>query len=210
MSISHNEFFKPKASRVEAFSDGVFAIIITLLVLEIKIPHLQDTLSNQQAFNALLALFPKIISFVLSFIYIAAFWVNHHQFFQLLSSMNRGLMWQNIALLLCLSFVPFPTASMGEYPHNAVALAFFALILTLSGVCFNIMWWYAARHGLFNESVTKDYIEKGMRLGLIGPILYALAAGVAFLIPLAAWFIFIMIPVYYFSPRDWRGGFRNK
>lgn len=190
--------FKPKMSRVEAFSDGVLAIIITLLVLELKVPHLHDVLSRGEAFESLNHLAPKFLSFVLSFIYIAIFWVNHHHFFDLIKRIDTPLVWQNNALLLCLSFIPFPTAFMGDYPKNSIALGLFAVILMLAGICFNVMWHYASQNGLMRDEVSKAFIAKAKRKGALGPICYAIAGAAAFVMPLAAWAIFIFIPIYYF------------
>jgi uncharacterized membrane protein len=191
--------FKP--SRVEAFSDGVLAIIITLLVLELKVPHLVDAMSRGEAFSALGALTPKILSFILSFIYVATFWVNHHHFFHLVKEVNEGLVWQNNSLLLCLSFIPFPTAFIGDYPQNAVALSFFAFVLTLAGIVFNVMWQYSYKRGLLNEDiVTPAYIKKAKRMGMLGPICYFVAGISAFIMPMVAWALLILIPAYYLLP----------
>jgi uncharacterized membrane protein len=205
MNPSHSfaELFKPRPSRVEAFSDGVMAIIITLLVLEIHTPHIHDPLSSQQMSSALIGLSAKFLSFILSFLYIATFWVNHHHFFHFVTHMNRGLMWLNSLLLLFLSFIPFPTALIGEYPYNAAALALFAIILVLAAFVFNLMWRYAARHRLLHESATPEFIQHVSKRGTLGPIIYGVAAAAAFIHPLIAWGIFIFVPVYYFSPSEW-------
>jgi Endosomal/lysosomal potassium channel TMEM175 len=102
------------ASRVEAFSDGVLAIVITLLVLEIKTPRLHSTENVGQAWLALVDLVPKFASFFLSFFFIAVFWVNHHRLFALIRKVDWGILWLNNLLLLLLCFVPFPTAFIGD------------------------------------------------------------------------------------------------
>lgn len=127
-------FHFPPTTRIEAFSDGVLAIIITLLVLEIKVPELHNAHSIAEAFHALNALTPKFLSFVLSFVFVAVFWVNHHQFFHLVRHADRWLLWLNNLLLLTLSFVPFPTAFIGDYPRNPVALALFGVALMAAGI----------------------------------------------------------------------------
>jgi uncharacterized membrane protein len=192
-------------ARVEAFSDGVFAIIITLLVLEIKVPHLHDVFSNHEAWDALKELTPKFVSFILSFFYIATFWVNHHQFFHVLKETNSKLIWLNNFLLLLLAFVPFPTGFMGEYPHNSVALALFSVILMLAALSFTFMWHYAMRKKLVDQSIPAAYFVTGLKRGLLGPVLYGAAAVIAFIEPWGAWAIFFFVPVYYFLPLQWRG-----
>ena len=141
--------------RVEAFSDGVLAIVITLLVLEIRVPHLHDALSGAEALAALRVLIPKFGSFLLGFAYVAIFWVNHHRFFTLLRESDSNFVWLNNLLLLFLCFIPFPTAFIGEYPSNAVSLALFALVLMGAGAVFTAMWHYAYHRGLMNRSVSE-------------------------------------------------------
>lgn len=187
----------PGPGRLEAFSDGVLAIAITLLVLEIKVPHLEAGQDVRATLLALLALTPKFVSYLLSFVFIAVFWVNHHQFFRLVRQVDAGLLWRNILLLLALSFIPFPTGMIGEYPRNPVALALFALVLMAAGIAFNLMWRHSQARRLFHADVSATLVERATQRGLIGPALYALAAAAAFLLPAAAWTLFILIPLIY-------------
>jgi len=194
---------RPHTARVEAFSDGVFAIIITLLVLEIKVPYLHNGLSSPEAWAALKVLSPKFLSFILSFLYIAIFWVNHHHFFMIIAHMNRGLMWLNNFVLLFLSFVPFPTAFIGDYPHNSVALALFGAVLLVAASLFTIMWHYAVDKKLVHKNVPSDMLELGKKRGLLGPICFGMSIVLAFVAPVLAWILFILVPVYYFLPLKW-------
>lgn len=97
-------------SRVEAFSDGVFAIIVTLLVLEIKVPHLAHDASAAELATALYTLLPKLLSWVISFLMVCVIWVNHHRILDQIVHITHGIFWFNALLLLCYSFIPFPTA----------------------------------------------------------------------------------------------------
>lgn len=187
----------PGPGRLEAFSDGVLAIAITLLVLEIKAPHLEASQDVRATLLALLALTPKFVSYLLSFVFIAVFWVNHHQFFRLVRQVDAGLLWRNILLLLALSFIPFPTGMIGEYPRNPVALALFALVLMVAGIAFNLMWRHSQARRLFHTDVSAPLVERAKIHGLVGPALYALAAVMAFMLPAAAWIMFIAIPALY-------------
>ena len=184
--------------RLEAFSDGVFAVALTLLVLEIRVPHLHDALSAPEAWEALEVLGPKFGSFLLSFAYVAVFWVNHHHFLDLIEDVDPGLLWLNILLLLCMCFVPFPTAFIGEYPDNPVGLAVFAMVLMGAGLVFTLMWPYAHRRGLMRSSVRKQAVKDVVRSGMLGPPLYAAAALAAFRLPGLAWLIFTTVPAYFF------------
>jgi uncharacterized membrane protein len=187
----------PGPGRLEAFSDGVLAIAITLLVLEIKVPHLAAPADGREALAALVALGPKFLGYLLSFFFIAVFWVSHHRFFRLIAQVDSGLLWLNVLLLLALSFIPFPTAMIGEYPSNPVSLALFAVVLMLAGIAFNLMWRHARSQQLYHAGVAPATVSRAAARGLIGPVAYGLAALVAFLFPPAAWAIFIVIPLVY-------------
>lgn len=187
----------PGPGRLEAFSDGVLAIVITLLVLEIKAPHLASASDGGEALAALAALGPKFLGYLLSFFFIAVFWVNHHRFFRLVARVDTRLLWLNILLLLALSFIPFPTAMIGEYPGNPVSLSLFAVVLMLAGVAFNLMWRQAQARQLFHAGVSPVVAASAAARGLIGPVAYGLAALVAFIFPAAAWAIFIVVPLVY-------------
>ena len=187
----------PGPGRVEAFSDGVLAIAITLLVLEIHVPQLVVATSAREAWVALVTLAPKLLSYLLSFLFIAVFWVNHHGFFRLIRHVDVALLWLNIMLLLALSFIPFPTAMIGEYPRNPLALALFSVVLMLAGIVFNLMWRHSESHGLFHSGISLAMVGRATVLGLIGPALYGLAAVVAFVFPLATWALLIVVPLIY-------------
>lgn len=118
--------------RIEAFSDGVFAILITIMVLELHAPE-GDT------FEALKPLIPKFISYVLSFIYLGIYWNNHHHLFQAVKHVNGSILWRNILLLFCLSLVPFATAWMGENHFSPQTVAMYGIILLLPALAYPIL-----------------------------------------------------------------------
>jgi TMEM175 potassium channel family protein len=188
------------ASRVEAFSDAVLAIVMTLLVLEIKTPRLHSTENVGQAWLALVDLAPKFASFFLSFFFIAVFWVNHHRLFALIRKVDWGILWLNNLLLLLLCFVPFPTAFIGDHPRNPLALALFALVLMSAGIAFNLMWRHGRRNHLTEETLPVEPINRAIRRGLYGPMAYAIAAIAAFLAVPVSWLIFFAVPVFYAFP----------
>lgn len=188
-------------NRIEAFSDGVLAIVITLLVLEIKSPELHTPTSSLEAWHALIALAPKFASFVLSFLFIAVFWVNHHRFFLLVRRSDWGLLWSNNLLLFLLCTIPFPTAFLGDHPRNPVAVALFAFLLLLAGLAFNGMWRQARRRRLIDESVRDEIVNAAIARGLAGPAAYACAALLSPIALPASWVIFLVVPVFYAWPQ---------
>jgi uncharacterized membrane protein len=148
----------------------------------------------------LFGLAPKFLGYVLSFLFIAVFWINHHRFFQLIERVDSGLLWLNTLLLLAVSFIPFPTAFIGEYPWNGTALALFAVALMVAGLSFHLMWRRSKSRGLFHVHVHSDAVQRAVTRGMVGPALYAVAAIVAFILPIGSWILFVSIPVYYALP----------
>lgn len=190
-----------ETTRVEAFSDGVLAIVITLLVLEIKVPHLESVQDINASISALIGLAPKFLGYFLSFVFIAIFWVNHHRFFRLVKRVDNGLLWLNNSLLLSLSFTPFPTAWIGEYPSNAIGLVLFSTVLMVAGITFNLMWRYANRAGLFYDTINPQTIKQAEKLGLLGPVIYFVAGIFSFVLPSATWVLFFVVPLIYAVPQ---------
>jgi uncharacterized membrane protein len=191
-------------SRVEAFSDGIFAIIITLLVLEIKVPHIEEHHSSQTLLAALLKLFPKFMGWIISFFTVAVIWVNHHKLFKQFGQLDHGIFWWNALLLLWTTFIPFPTAVLGDYPENATSVIFYGLVMALMASSFTLMRWYVLRNPeLFEETVDIGRFRKGTIASLIfGPVLYLSGVAASFLHPYLSFAIYLAIPVYFiFSER---------
>ena len=132
--------------RVEAFSDGVMAIAITLLILEVKVPHPSGTTSID-LLRELLRLWPSYFALILSFVMIGIYWANHHYVFKLFDKTDHGLNLLNLLFLLCISFLPFPTAVLGSYmldeANQTTAATFYAVGLLLPAVSWTLMWLYA-------------------------------------------------------------------
>jgi len=144
----------PSTARLEAFSDGVIAIIVTPnLIFEVYVPELGD-LSMQSVLTGLIGIAPKFISFAVSFFTVAIFWVNHHHFFQRITHTDWKLLWHNNALLFWLAVVPFTTAFIGEYPTQPLVVALYSLTLCLAGLSFSLMGKYVFfKSNLMPESV---------------------------------------------------------
>lgn len=121
-----------KKGRLEAFSDGVLAIILTIMVLEMKAPE-------ETAFDALIPVLPVFLSYVLSFIYVAIYWINHHHLFQATSTISTGVLWANMHLLFWLSLIPFVTSWLGENHLEPIPVAFYGGVLFMSAVAFRLL-----------------------------------------------------------------------
>lgn len=170
-------------NRLEAFSDGVFAIAITLLVLEIKVP-----LSNTALGAEFLQLWSSYLAYVVSFVVIGAIWINHHAMFQHIVRVDGTLLLLNVLHLMPIAFLPFPTAVLAEAFHRGtdepVAAAFYGGILTVIGIFVNAMWRYAAYgYRLLDPHLTAKKVRQIGRQFIIGPIVYAIATVVELVMP---------------------------
>jgi uncharacterized membrane protein len=187
-----------ETSRIEAFSDGVFAIAITLLILEIKIPPVsQAHLSTQ-----LLEQWPSYFAFLLSFLFIGIMWINHHRLFTHIRRANNGLLFLNLFLLLGVSAVPFPTAVLAVHLSSAgarTAAALYNGTYVVIAVLFNLLWGYAVSKNLL-DSATLESAATISRQYAFGPLLYAVCLGLVWInVPLslavnAALAVFFAIP----------------
>jgi uncharacterized membrane protein len=186
-------------TRVEAFSDGIFAIIITLLVLEIKVPAIENHNSSIELFNALAQLLSKILSWLVSFIIVCVIWVNHHLIFQQIKTVSHTLFWLNANLLLWCAFIPFPSALLGDYVTNSAAQMVFGIVLSIMAFSFVLIRLYLIRNPiLLNDNVNMDHYKTAMKQSVIfGPVLYLAGAFSSLIHPYLAFGIFFFIPLYF-------------
>lgn len=185
-------------NRLEAFSDGVLAIIITLLVLEIKVPHIEGEINSQSLVNSLSQLLPKFFSWALSFFMVLIMWVNHHKILSEVTYADNGLFWWNGLLLFFISFVPFPTAFIGDYFSQPVSTAFFGICLGLAGSSFYFLRKHLHKHpGLLKPEVDLSHYKKLLNKSLLSPILYFSGAGLAFVSIHISLVIYLVVPVYF-------------
>lgn len=192
-------------ARLEAFSDGVFAIAITLLVLELKLPGEPE--SDSGLLHELLHLWPSYLSYVVSFLLIGMIWMNHHRMFHHIRRVDGMLLGLNNLLLLSVSFLPFPTHVLAESVHAGhgehVAAVFYGLELVVGGICFNAVWWYASLgHRLIGDTMTPaEASALRLRWG-VGPVLYLVAALLGLLSAAASLVMYVGLLVgYYFDLR---------
>lgn len=177
-------FERKETGRIEAFSDAVFAIAITLLVLAIRVPEAADLGANGNLLSALLALWPHYLAFVTSFATILAMWVNHHRIFTFVQRSDHFFLYWNGLLLLFITFLPFPTTLLAEYLLHSeakVAGAVFSGTLIAIAMTFKGLWRYAAKNGrLLARSVDLKDVEQITKQHRYGPIMYLAAFAVSF------------------------------
>jgi len=177
--------------RLEAFSDGVIAIIITIMVLEFKIPH-GDT------FESLEPLLHTFGSYVLSFIYVGIYWNNHHHMLQAASKVSGGVLWANLHLLFWLSLIPFTTGWMGERQFSQAPVVVYGCVLLMCGAAYSILARQLIRHhgaeSTLAKAIGRD--SKGM-ISLFG---YVAALGLSFVHPWISYSIYILVAIIWLVP----------
>jgi TMEM175 potassium channel family protein len=184
-------------TRTGAFSDAVFAIIVTLLVLELKVPQLKDATSVGELGHALIELAPKFVSWLISFIIVCKFWLNHHHLLGLARHANYGMIWLNSLFLLGQSFIPFPTGLAGEYPQNA--LSFFGIVFALNTFLFLLLNAYIRRNLLKPEFAARQN-PNAVTKGLIGPASYLTGTALAWMSIHTAFAVYALTPLFYITP----------
>jgi uncharacterized membrane protein len=180
-----------KTTRLEAFSDGVLAIIITIMVLELKVPHAVEL-------AALKPVLPVLLSYVLSFIYLGIYWNNHHHLFQATKEVSGGILWANLHLLFWLSLFPFTTAWMGENHLAAIPTAVYGVVLLMAAIAYYVLQRTIiakeGRDSLLAQAVGKD------RKGKLSPLLYLAAIPLAFVSSWIAAGLYVFVALLWFIP----------
>ena len=186
-------------TRVEAFSDGVMAIAITLLILEVKVPHANDG----PLLEALVRLWPSYLAYLASFFTIGVIWLNHHAFFGRVRRIDHALAWCNLALLLGVSFLPFPTAVLAEHVVHGgwnarVAAACYGLVGVLMTIPWVFMWRRLVRRPTLMEPPhDAAFARVEGRRAWVGVVVYGICIGVGLAAPVVALVLFLAVAVFY-------------
>jgi uncharacterized membrane protein len=167
--------------RIVNLSDGVFAIAITLLVLDIRVPDIPEGMVASELPAALLSLWPKYLGYVLSFAVISTFWIVHHSIFRPIREYDRGLLYLNFLFLMFVAFVPFPTSLLGEYGDHQLPVAIYACALAIGRLLLTAIHWYSTRDDrLVGEPQDPGEVRFYLIRGLAMPVIFLLSIGVSF------------------------------
>jgi len=178
--------------RLEAFSDGVIAIIITIMVLELHVPHGAEL-------EALQPLLPKLLAYALSFVYVGIYWNNHHHMLQVSSTVNGTVLWANLHLLFWLSLIPFATGWLGENPDAAWPTALYGIVLLLAGLAYVLLEQaLIACHGKGSKLATA--VGERDRKGNFSVAMCAVAVALAFVAPLLSEIVYAAVALVWFVP----------
>jgi uncharacterized membrane protein len=180
-----------ETNRLEAFSDGVIAIIITIMVLELEVPH-------GASWSALAPLAPELLSYVLSFVYVGIYWNNHHHLLHTLETANGAILWANLHLLFWLSLIPFATRWLGESGFAPLPLALYGSVLLCAAIAYftlqGRMIRHQGEHSLLAQAVGRD------RKGRASMVLYAVAIPSSFFVPALAGAIYVGVALMWLVP----------
>ncbi|MDF2436361.1 MAG: hypothetical protein K0Q95_737 [Bacteroidota bacterium] len=181
-----------KSTRLEAFSDGVIAILITIMVLQLKIP-------KSTSWEDMKHLFPVLTSYVISFVMIGIYWGNHHHLLHAVENVNSKMLWANMHLLFWLSLVPFATEWMGESAFNAPTVALYAVILDMCGITYFVLLRIITKSKAHHPDLSNP-LKKQVKKGMTSMILYSIAIPAAFLHPLISGAMFLAVAVLWWMP----------
>jgi len=179
-------------TRMEAFSDGVIAILITIMVLELGTPHGTDL-------SALVPLVPVLMAYVLSFVFLGIYWNNHHHLLQAAKHVDGRVLWANMHLLFWLSLVPFVTSWMGENSFAAVPVAVYGFILLMCAVAFTILVTALIAHEGRDSSAIANAIGSDLK-GRVSLVAYIVATPLALVLPMVSFGIYVAVAIIWFVP----------
>jgi uncharacterized membrane protein len=185
-------------SRIETLTDGVFAIVMTILVLEITVPQISHSEATIELPKQLLKLSSVILSYGTSFIILGLFWIAHDYQFHYVKRANRIFLWITIFYLMFIAFVPFSTSLIGEYGDQQISIIIYAVNISIIGFWEYIRWKYATKdHHLVDSDLDPTFITKMSRRFLLGPTIYLIAVAISFVSTQLSLVLFIATPLYF-------------
>jgi uncharacterized membrane protein len=178
-------------NRLEALADGVFAIVMTLLVLEISVPLITGTSANAELIQKLLEMWPKFLAYGVSFLVLGVMWINHHLMFHHIRRADSKLVWINILMLMFVALVPFSTSLLGEYGQTQTAVVVYGANILLTLIMAFILWAYATgKYRLVDSDIDPKFVKRTKIMFLISSLFFLLAIGVSFISPVASFCVY--------------------
>lgn len=193
--------------RVESFSDNVIAIIITIMVFEIRLPEITEHLTHWDVWTHLQPLLPHFIAYLISFIVLGIMWVNHHHMFHMVQTVDEKLLWLNLHQLFWMSLIPFPTAMLGENPFLPEACLMYGAVMLMNAIAFRALWLYVDKYKLMytenNTMLNKeiDEVNKRVRVKNLAAIAaYLISIPLAYISVYLSYICFLVLPSMFFIP----------
>jgi uncharacterized membrane protein len=198
MNNRKNRYVGLKPARIEALSDGVFAIVMTLLVIELSVPIISKLRAEEELGLMLLDMWPKFFAFVISFLVLGILWFTHHSQFHYAKRSNGTIAWLNILFLMFVALIPFSTAMIGEYHiYSKVAVIFWGTNGFLCMLMLNIIYWYSTdKHRLIDKEIKPKVLKLGQIPHIVAATSFILAIGLSFINPLIGIIIYVLIIIF--------------
>ncbi len=189
-------------TRLENFSDGVFAIVLTLLAFQFKVPKFSEEATLVQNFDELLHIAPYLIGFIFSFFFIAVFWVNHHHLYHAVKEANRTLLWYNIHFLFWITMLPFAIAMVGDHPHVSLAAVSLGVVLFMASVAAYLLLRYSyVKSKLVDETLSYDSIQNGLTKNITAVIVTFLGILIALKWVYISYCIYFVVLIIFLIPQ---------
>lgn len=182
-------------NRLETLADGVFAIVMTILVLDLRVP---EVVASGGLASDLAALWPRFATYFISFIVLGVYWFAHHQIFFFLDRVNRTIVWLNIVFFMGVALVPFAASLLGSHPEDRLAIAFYGILLALLALLGYGIWWYmTGDRGLVDHELDAVLVKKIRMWFLGGPAVMPVAIGLSFVNTFLSLLVYLLLPVIY-------------
>lgn len=182
--------------RLEAFSDGVFAVAITLLVLNFKVTGL----SAANLRNQVIGQWPQLLAYILSFVIVGVYWVAHHSLFHFVAATNRVLLWLNNFFLMTIAFLPFPAGLLGQYPLSQISTIVYGCTLIAANSFATLTWIYAWRASLLVPSTPIAFRRFAAQVTFAPAVVYAVAVAISFVNRVVPLLLFAAVPLFFIIP----------
>jgi uncharacterized membrane protein len=183
--------------RTEGLTDGVFATVMTILVLSLVVPTVTGPNASGTLQSDIYNLIPDILAYTITFIFLGVLWISHQNIFSHIVTIDLRVLWINILLLLSVALAPFSTALLGRYPLQPIAVLAYGVNALIVSILFNILWFYPRIQHLTHEEPNQEIIGKRSKIVLVGPIAYSLAVVFSFLAPEISLGLYAFVTVFY-------------
>ncbi len=188
-----------RKDRTEGLTDGIFATVMTILVLSLVVPTISGPNASETLQADIYGLIPDLFAYIITFIFLGVLWISHQNIFSHIDNLDLKLLWINLLLLLSVGLAPFSTALLGRYPLQQIAIIVYGLNALAVSVLFNILWFYPRIKRLTHEEPNPNVIAKRSRIVLVGPIIYALAIVFSFVATEISLGLYVFVTVFYIN-----------
>ncbi len=186
-----------RKDRTEGLTDGIFATVMTILVLSLVVPTITGTSASKTLQAVLYGLIPDLFAYIITFIFLGVLWISHQNIFGHIENIDLKTLWINLLLLLSIGLAPFSTALLGKYPLEQIAVVAYGINALAVSILFNILWFYPRIQHLTHEEPNPEIIAKRSRIVLVGPLAYILAIIFSFLTTEISLGLYVFVTVFY-------------